>query len=62
MPQTRNETRTPSPVRGTHECPGAPKRTRRIRPVPVSARVSRSLLSELETVAAAAGVAGEAEA
>ena len=54
MPQTSRQTRTPSPVRGSRECPGAPKRARSVRREPVSAAVCRSLLDEFEAVDAAA--------
>jgi len=54
MPQTLRQTRTPSPVRGPRECPGAPKRVRRLCPTPVSTGVYRSLLSDLEAAEAAA--------
>ncbi len=63
MPQTPRQTRTPSPVRGPRECPGAPKRARSVRPTPVSATVYRSLFNEFEAVdAAAARAACETEA
>jgi hypothetical protein len=63
MPQTPRQTRTPSPVRGPRECPGAPKRARSVRPTPVSATVYRSLFNEFEALdAAAARAACETEA
>jgi hypothetical protein len=48
MPETSRNARTPSPVRGTRECPGAPERPRRMRPAPVPAKAARALFAELE--------------
>jgi hypothetical protein len=48
MPQAPRNARTPSPVRGPRECPGAPERPRRIVPAPFPAKVARALFAELE--------------